>query len=279
MSKRTITGLCIAAALGILIHVQGLALRLFWIICMAVSIWECYEAFSLKGVKPLRWVGLLYALAALPSYLYLGGEGGLVMAMVFCFIIGCGAVLLSGKPDLPRAAATVMPIMYPGFLFALMFPLQDQPEVMMRILSLAMLFAVPLLGDVGAYLVGCRFGKHKLCPAISPHKTVEGAVGGMVSSVLAAILLSHIAARIPDAFPRFEPIHIYVGPVWHYMILGLVGSAFSQFGDLTASMIKRFCGEKDFGNLFPGHGGMLDRFDSVLFMSVVTYAYFIVLRG
>ena len=279
MNKRTITGLCIAVALAILIHVQGLPLRLFWIICMAVSIWECYNAFSLKGVKPLRWVGLLYAAAALPSYLYLGGEGGLVMDMVFCFIIGCGAVLLSGKPDLPRAAATVMPIMYPGFLFALTLPLQDQPDKLMAIMSLGILFAVPLMGDVGAYLVGSKWGKHKLCPAISPHKTIEGAVGGVVFSVAASVLLSHIAARIPDAFHKYETLRVTVGPLWHYYLLGIVGSVFSQFGDLTASMIKRFCGEKDFGKLFPGHGGMLDRFDSVLFMSVVTYAYFIVLRG
>ena len=279
MTKRTVTGLCIAAALAILIHVQGLGLRLAWFVCMAVAIWECYEAFSLKGLKPIRWVGLLYAAAALPSYLYLGGEGGLVTAMVVCFILGTGVVLLTGKPDLPRAAATVMPIMYPGFLFALMFPLQDQPDKMMCILALAILFAVPLLGDVGAYLVGSRFGKRKLCPLISPHKTVEGAVGGLVSSVLAAILLSHIAARIPDAFPKYECMRVYVGPVWHYALLGLAGGAFAQFGDLTASMLKRYCGEKDFGNIFPGHGGMLDRFDSVLFMSAVCYIYFIILRG
>ena len=70
-----------------------------------------------------------------------------------------------------------------------------------------------------------------------------------------------------------------VGPVWQYALVGLVGGVFAQFGDLTASMVKRFCGEKDFGKLFPGHGGMLDRFDSVLFMSVVCYTYFILLRG
>jgi len=62
-------------------------------------------------------------------------------------------------------------------------------------------------------------------------------------------------------------------------VLGLLGGVFAQFGDLTASMIKRYCGVKDYGNIFPGHGGMLDRFDSVLFMSVITYAYFILLRG
>lgn len=279
MKKRIVTGVLIALALIILVCVQGWGLRLTWFVCMAISIGECYHALALKGFRPVRWVGFLYAAAALPAYLYLGGEDGLVLAMLACFCIGMGAIVLTGQADLPRAVATVLPIVYPGFLFSLMFPLQDQSQFMMCVLALMMLFVIPLMGDVGAYFVGCKFGRHKLSPVISPKKTIEGAVGGLAFSVISAVLFAWAVSKLPQIWPAREVFQIEVGPLWHYAVLGLAGGVFSQFGDLTASMIKRYCGVKDYGRIFPGHGGMLDRFDSVLFMSVITYAYFILLRG
>jgi len=279
MKKRIATGVLIALALIILVCVQGWGLRLAWFVCMAIAIGECYHALAIKGMQPIRWVGMLYALSALPAYLYLGGEDGLVLAMLACFCIGMGAVVLTGKADLPRAVATVLPIVYPGFLFSLMFPLQDQPDRMMCVLALVTLFVIPLMGDVGAYFVGCKFGRHKLSPIISPKKTIEGAVGGLVFSTVFGVLCAWVVGLLPQIWPAKEILQVNVGPLWHYAVLGLLGGVFAQFGDLTASMIKRYCGVKDYGNIFPGHGGMLDRFDSVLFMSVITYAYFILLRG
>ena len=110
--------------------------------------------------------------------------------------------------------------------------------------------------DVFAYFTGMAFGKHKLCPSISPKKTVEGAIGGVCGSILLCGLFSWL----------FMPTEF-----WVCIVLGVAGGIFSQFGDLTASVMKRKIGIKDWGTLLPGHGGMLDRVDSMLFVAPLFY--------
>lgn len=112
--------------------------------------------------------------------------------------------------------------------------------------------------DVGAYLVGTFFGKHKLCPEISPKKTVEGLFGGILFSMAAMVLIGMFFSFI---FYGGEKQANYVA----LMLVGLGGALASTIGDLSFSLIKRSCGVKDFGQLIPGHGGVLDRFDSVIF--------------
>lgn len=118
--------------------------------------------------------------------------------------------------------------------------------------------------DTGAYLVGSAFGKHKLIVKVSPKKTVEGAVGAIVVCGLCFLL----TAFILDMF--FKITVNYVG----IFILGAFTSVIAQFGDLSASLIKRTFNVKDFGSIFPGHGGVMDRFDSVLFVSPFLYIVF-----
>ena len=112
--------------------------------------------------------------------------------------------------------------------------------------------------DVMAYFAGVALGKHKLCPSISPKKTIEGSIGGILGSVI-------ICGAFGAVFAKEYLIHC--------LILGLLCGVFSQFGDLTASIFKRKMGIKDYGNLIPGHGGILDRFDSVLFTAPLVYYY------
>ncbi len=122
--------------------------------------------------------------------------------------------------------------------------------------------AVPWLADSGAYFSGMLLGKHKLCPAISPKKTVEGAVGGLVCGFLASLLVGFVFT------------FIYSGVTINYLplvIIGLINPVVSIFGDLTFSIIKRACGIKDYGSIMPGHGGMLDRFDSVILCVPLVY--------
>ena len=107
---------------------------------------------------------------------------------------------------------------------------------------------------------GYFFGKHKLCPKISPKKTIEGSIGGTLGTMLVSGLFGHFV------MPQL---------MVHCMIMGALGAVFSQFGDLTASIFKRKMGIKDYGNLIPGHGGILDRFDSVLFTAPLIYYYII----
>lgn len=122
------------------------------------------------------------------------------------------------------------------------------------------------LTDVCAYFSGSLLGKHKLCPKISPKKSVEGAIGGVLGGTLCVVVLYAIFERF--YFPN--PVHNYLAVV----ILGIVLSAVSMCGDLSASVIKRNCGVKDFGNLVPEHGGVMDRFDSEVFVVTVFYAIF-----
>lgn len=120
--------------------------------------------------------------------------------------------------------------------------------------------ALAFLSDTMAYFAGRAFGKHKLYEAVSPKKTVEGAIGGLFGGVIAMVAMGHywLAPQIP---------------IIHAVVLGLVGSVLGQSGDLVESMIKRTFKVKDSGNILPGHGGMLDRVDGLLFVAPLVYYY------
>lgn len=121
-----------------------------------------------------------------------------------------------------------------------------------------MALVIPWVADIGAYFIGSFFGRHKLCPKISPKKTVEGAAGGIIGGMLGALC---------DALV-FQIFLFVSGEQIHYLsliIVALIGSLISIVGDLSFSIIKRMCHVKDYGNVIPGHGGLLDRCDSVVF--------------
>ena len=119
-------------------------------------------------------------------------------------------------------------------------------------------------GDIFAYFIGSAFGKHKMAPQLSPHKSVEGAVGGVAGSILISLLALFAYSRL---LPWLEPQSTATVSALSYFVAGALAAATSlvgMIGDLFASAVKRQCGIKDYGTLFPGHGGMLDRFDSAL---------------
>lgn len=121
---------------------------------------------------------------------------------------------------------------------------------------------MPWCADAGAYFAGVFLGKHKLCPNISPNKTVEGLIGGIIVGTLSCALIGFVFT------------YIYSGCEFNYLVLiitGFIASYISVLGDLTFSLIKRSSGIKDYGSIFPGHGGFLDRFDSVLFAAPLIY--------
>ena len=132
---------------------------------------------------------------------------------------------------------------------------------------LSLSFFVPTMGDMAAYFVGVRYGRAKLNPVISPKKTIEGAFGGLAGSLLTAVVIYLLAGILG----------LSQLPFWHFVVIGLVGGLAGQIGDLFASMVKRHCGVKDFGSIFPGHGGMMDRLDSILFVTVFVYIYYLII--
>lgn len=124
--------------------------------------------------------------------------------------------------------------------------------------------------DTFAYFTGKFLGKHKLCPNVSPNKTIEGAVGGIIGNMIACSVMFIIFDRF------FFTVHTLA--IWQIIIISAILSVVSMFGDLSASLIKRNHGIKDFGNIFPGHGGVMDRIDSCLFVLPALYVslYFLV---
>ena len=127
-------------------------------------------------------------------------------------------------------------------------------------------FVVAFVSDGGAYFAGIFLGKHKLAPVVSPNKTIEGAVGGLLAAMLGMILY----ALILDLGFHFEVNYLVA------ILYGLLGSAVGVFGDLIFSVIKRQTGIKDYGNLIPGHGGVLDRFDSVMMVAPLMEALLLI---
>ncbi len=157
----------------------------------------------------------------------------------------------------PRLSATLAALVYTVFTLThigLLYGLEDG----WRWVFLVLLFT--FMGDTGAYFTGKAIGRHKLAPRISPKKTWEGSAGGLVASVAAAMAWS-------PTIPSLD--------MPHAALLGLVGGALGQLGDLGESLLKRSAGVKDSGSILPGHGGVLDRFDAVSFSAPIVYYYVI----
>lgn len=165
---------------------------------------------------------------------------------------------------LPASAISVLGTTYVGLLGGSLIRLRhDFPEGHKLVYFLLL---VVWLGDSGAYYVGRKFGKHKLSPRISPKKTIEGLAGGIAMSIITAVVIHF------TFFERF-PLH-------HAIIAGAILSVAGVIGDLAESMWKRSADVKDSGTLLPGHGGFLDRFDSILFTAPILYCYWtLIVRG
>ena len=122
-------------------------------------------------------------------------------------------------------------------------------------------------GDTCAYFAGRAFGKHKLCPVVSPKKTVEGAVGGVLGTMAFGVIITLVYSVAANRMEAFTRSNIGVSMYVIIALLGCVAAVLGIYGDLFASVVKRQCGIKDYGTIFPGHGGILDRFDSVMFIA------------
>ncbi|GAC1395587.1 MAG: phosphatidate cytidylyltransferase [Thermoanaerobaculia bacterium] len=163
---------------------------------------------------------------------------------------------------LPSSAIAVLATMYVGMLAGSLIRLRSDFGVLIGPKLVFFLLIVVWLGGAGAYYVGRKFGRRQLSPRISPKKTVEGLIGGLITSVIAAIVIH---------FTFFPQI-----PLVHAVVVGIVLSLTGVIGDLAESMWKRSAAVKDSGTLLPGHGGFLDRLDSILFTAPILYVYWAV---
>lgn len=282
MTKRVITAVIFTAVIIAGILVQGWVLRLLLLFAMLTSVHEMYRAFRKIGADPVRWAGYLYCFLAVlgqsmqsqlnhPVFNEISPP---MLALVISLVAAMTRIISRGKVAFDSMVMSVFPMLYPGLFFSLMLTLQDLDTRFASTLALALMFFLASINDVFALLVGVNFGKHKLSPEISPKKSIEGSIGGLAASMLFAVALPAAFNFAAQLFPQINPTGVVLPPLWAFAILGLIGGALSQIGDLVASLVKRHCGIKDFGTIFPGHGGMMDRMDGILFCGVACYVFF-----
>ena len=266
--KRILTGFFVGFTSYMATFAGGLWLAVLVFIAVVYLAKEYTEILKHKGFLPSFKIivasSALFALIAYTNrmeYLPFVLTASVVMALL--------TVLFKGKqPYIANVATTVFGFMYCGWFplhLVLLRSLGDNcsslytmpiPHLDGARYCILMIFAV-LFTDSFCYFIGCKFGKHKLAPVISPKKTIEGSIGGTVSCLLVTMVIGFL-----------------MGIAWyHCLILGLLMAVFAQLGDLCESMIKRDAGVKDSSNILPGHGGFLDRLDSYILTIPVVYYY------
>ena len=216
-----------------------------------IAMYETYRALKKAGYAVCEWGGYVATAAMWPLSRLMGVLDPLLL-LVAAMGVSMTGVMLHEKPAFPDAAASVYPLLtcfLPMSMFMMM--MNSTYGVVPGIALITMAFAIAYAGDGAAYFGGRALGRHKLCPNVSPKKTVEGAIFGV--------------------------FHMQMPGIPATIALGLIGSAAGEIGDLAASLLKRHSGIKDYGHIFPGHGGVMDRFDSVIFTLIVMYCYTLVL--
>lgn len=238
-----------------------------------VGTYEMYHTFRKSEYKNSWGAPLLLCVAIYPLWYFLGYKG-ILIALSLSICLALAVFTFKAEMELKDLLATIFSLIYPMALVSLAFALSREFPCGG---TFAISFAIflPVFSDTFAYLVGSTLGKRKLCPSISPKKTVAGAVGGLLGSVLCAVtffLLFDLYAVVPVGYVTFSDSVAVRAVV--FVVLGIVGGVLAEIGDLAASRIKRTMNIKDFGNIFPGHGGVLDRLDSIMFTLVMLFTAF-----
>ena len=252
--------------IAVLLIVTFAPVSVFTVALCGVSLILLYEitnTFGLKGKHSIMAVNYIFAILIMASsFLKQDAQGGYfyMVAILFIMALLVVCVLNHEKIQFSDVLASLFSVIYSVvFLLPLSFMRNTQNGLALVFLA----FIGAWLPDTMAYFAGSFFGKHKLIPKISPNKTVEGAIGGLLGSVVFYAVYGVILTKLGFSVSFLR-----------MLILSLICGVMSQFGDLSASVIKRAYNKKDFGNLIPGHGGLLDRVDSLIFVTPIVY-YFI----
>lgn len=270
MKARIISAAVAVALLAAIVYLGSQAIGAAVFIMAVIGIYEFYRALEKGGYKPVYAVGCIACLpllyiafsdvlphaagaVSLLSVLAIGVFA--VMALLFCLLI-----FSKGKYTVADISVTLLGIFYVVFLFSFISVTRNLEK---GYLYIWLIFIGAWATDTFAYFTGVRFGRTKILPKVSPHKSLEGSIGG-AAGCIAAMLLFGLYFRTALGVP-----------IYHFAILGLLCGMISQVGDWAASAVKRATGVKDYGRIMPGHGGVLDRLDSVMFVAPVVYFYII----
>jgi phosphatidate cytidylyltransferase len=248
--------------------VGRIALPILSTVIELFSLWELVKLAEKKGFSPIPWTSFAMILLLNADLYFRGGLG--VPWIILCFILV--SLLLELFRNKPQATANVSVSVFSAFyvcLFSFFILIRELPgRHGFRYSSggwlLLMVFISMWVCDTAAYFIGSSFGKHKLFPRVSPKKTWEGAVAGFFTAIGVAMAIQQFA--IPEI------------SILDAAVIGMLVGIFGQTSDLVESLFKRDAGVKDSSNLLPGHGGMLDRFDSPLLVGPIVYGYLIIVN-
>lgn len=268
--KRTITGVITLPVLAIiLIFSNTIIMDIFTAIIACISMYEYFHCFkSTNKANPSQYLGYIYCI--LIAFTHFVDERlltSIIIAIipVSLVVLFAELVLSKGKKTVTDIAVTMLGICYIPLMLIYLSLVRDM-ELDHGLNGKILIWFVLIASwgsDIFAYFIGRHFGKHKLT-AVSPNKTVEGAVAGVVGAILFGILFAVLCNTI-------------WGVGINYLLIGCIMAVLSivgQIGDLAASSIKRYCEIKDFSELIPGHGGMLDRIDSIIFVLPFAFILF-----
>jgi len=266
LARRIITGLLLAALAALVtFFFPNWVFSLLASAMVGVALSEFFNLVEKKNIFVYKYFGVIVGmLVPVIIYFQMGGEGYftlepffIVIACLFIFVLQF--IRRDSSQALASIAVTLFGLLYIAWFFSFFIKLKFLPN---GALLVAFLILVTKMGDIGAYLVGSLIGKHNLIPRISPHKTIEGTIGGLIFSLLAAVASKSYLTNFPYG---------------HLITLGILLGTLSQVGDLAESLLKRDCNTKDSGNALSGFGGMLDLMDSLLFTAPIFYFYIVVL--
>lgn len=266
LTKRIITSVLIVTLAGLVtFFFPNWAFSLLASVMIGIGLLEFFNLAGRKGIFVYKYFGIIIGMCVpVIIYFQMGGEGYftlepffIVIACLFIFVLQF--IRRDSSQALVSIAVTLFGLLYIAWFFSFFIKLKFLHN---GALLVSFLILVTKMGDVGAYLIGNAIGRHNLISRISPHKTVEGTMGGLAFSVMTAV-----------ACKSFLPAF----PYGHLIILGLLLGILAQVGDLAESLLKRDSGVKDSGSALSGFGGMLDLIDSLLFTTPIFYFYIVVL--
>lgn len=255
MFKRVLTSIIMVPLAAVVIY-GGLPLRIAVAVFALLGMQEVCRAFS-GGNRLGHAVGYVYAAAYIMFVDAINGNGIMaVFLLLFTLNLLILPVIFHKSVSVTECAYALFAFFYVAMMLSSVYAVRQGNN---GTFTVWLIFITAWGCDTGGYITGYFFGRHKLVPKLSPKKTVEGAVGGIVFSVVMAVIYGVVLGCLGKGFFSIPVV----------ITIGAVGAVFAQFGDLLASAIKRYTKIKDFGSILPGHGGIVDRFDSVLFTAPV----------
>ena len=260
---RTITGLLYGLALILSLLINYYTFYIFFFMVLILGLKEFYQLVEKKDVKPQKSLGFVMSIGLyVSSYIIYINEKmnylTLNLVLALTFLIFVVELFRNKEISFVNIGITILGVIYVALPLSLLTFLAFDTNNQYSYDLILSLFILVWLSDIGGYFAGINFGKHKLLERISPKKTWEGVAGGLVLCIIGSCILS-----------QFFPIM----SSYMWLVLGVLICVSSVIGDLIESMLKRSVNIKDSGNILPGHGGILDRFDSVLFVIPIVYIF------